>query len=437
MLPAPRRARHRLAAATTVTAALTTALVATTIAPATADPITPSGNTTRALTTTHLTTAADRRMNQALATRATTARFGTAFSGAVIDVTNGNLVWSKNGTTALRPASTTKLVTATNALRVFGPGYRFTTTVRRGAQADQVYIVGSGDPAFSSAQLTSLAQTTATALKNSGTTAIRLYADDSLFAAPSLATGWQSSYIPGDTTWLRALVVDGRLVNDTTIDAAGMFASKLASNGINVTRKGRGVAGSSAPVLASSAGQTVSQIVSRMLVESDNEHAEALHRLVAVKKGVGNTWSAARTAQSRQLAAEGLTATALYDGSGLSRSDRLSGLQLAQVVANAFEPANKTPLATLRSPSGLAIAGQTGTLRASWDRFTSSTSKCAAGKVYAKTGTLSDAVSLAGWTVGTDGRVKAFAFVINGKPTSTTVQRQNIDMLAATVNGCF
>jgi D-alanyl-D-alanine carboxypeptidase/D-alanyl-D-alanine-endopeptidase (penicillin-binding protein 4) len=216
-----------------------------------------------------------------------------------------------------------------------------------------------------------------------------------------------------------------------------MFATKLSGNGINVTRKGRGVAGASAPVLASSAGQTVSQIVSRMLVESDNEHAEALHRLVGIKKGVGNTWAAARTAQSRQLAAEGLTATALYDGSGLSRSDRLSGLQLAQVVANAFEPANQTALATLRSPSGLAVAGQTGTLKASWDRFTSSTSKCAAGKVYAKTGTLSDAVSLAGWTRGTDGRVKAFAFVINGKPTSTTVQRQNIDMLAATVNGCF
>jgi D-alanyl-D-alanine carboxypeptidase/D-alanyl-D-alanine-endopeptidase (penicillin-binding protein 4) len=57
--------------------------------------------------------------------------------------------------------------------------------------------------------------------------------------------------------------------------------------------------------------------------------------------------------------------------------------------------------------------------------------------VHAKTGTLSDAVALAGWTKGADGRVKAFAFVINGTPTSMTSMRQNIDMLAATVTGCY
>ncbi len=190
-------------------------------------------------------------------------------------------------------------------------------------------------------------------------------------------------------------------------------------------------------MLASSAGQTVSQIVSRMMLESDNEHAEALHRLVGIKLGYGKTWSAAKSAQSARLSAEGLSSTALYDGSGLSRSDRLSGIQLAKLVANVFEPGNATPLALLRSSSGLPIAGQTGTLRASYGRFTASTSKCAVGRVHAKTGTLSDAVSLAGWTRGIDGRVKAFAFVINGKPTSMTLMRQNIDMLAATVTGCY
>ena len=58
------------------------------------------------------------------------------------------------------------------------------------------------------------------------------------------------------------------------------------------------------------------------------------------------------------------------------------------------------------------------------------------GKVWAKTGTLGDVVTLAGWTTGADGRVKAFAFVVNGKTSSTTLQ-QNVDMLAATVTGCY
>lgn len=425
----PRPWRRHVAASATIVAALTGALVATATAPANA-----VATSAVALTS---PTAADQRIASALTSRVTTARFGTSFSGAVVDAAEGRVVWSKNGTKSLMPASTTKLVTATNALRIFGASHRFSTTVRLGGRPDHIILVGSGDPSLTSTQLSSLARTTAAAMKAKGRTSVRLYADDTLFPPPTLATGWLSSYIPSSTTWLRALVVDQRLVADTTMDAAAIFAAKLKANGITVTYKARGTATSTSPVLASSAGQTVSQIVSRMLVESDNEHAEALHRLVAIRMGVGKTWTAARTAQSRGVAAEGLTATALYDGSGLSRSDRLSGLQLARIVSNAFEPANKTPMVLLRSSYGLAVSGQTGTLRASWGRFTASTSKCAVGKVYAKTGTLSDAVSLAGWTVGKDGRVKAFAFVINGKPTSTTMQRQNIDMLAATVNGCY
>jgi D-alanyl-D-alanine carboxypeptidase/D-alanyl-D-alanine-endopeptidase (penicillin-binding protein 4) len=181
----------------------------------------------------------------------------------------------------------------------------------------------------------------------------------------------------------------------------------------------------------------VEQIVTQMMMESDNEHAEALHRLVAVQSGAGRTWTAARSAALKGLTYEGLSATAIYDGSGLSRSDRLTSIQLARMVKNTFEYANKVPFRILRSSPGLPQAGMTGTLRASYDRFTASTSKCAVGKVYAKTGTLSDAVALAGWTVGQDGRIKAFAFIINGKPTSMTLMRQNIDMLAATVNGCY
>jgi len=56
--------------------------------------------------------------------------------------------------------------------------------------------------------------------------------------------------------------------------------------------------------------------------------------------------------------------------------------------------------------------------------------------VFAKTGTLSDVVALAGWTTGVDGRIKTFAFLVNGKTSSTTL-KQNVDMLAATVTGCY
>ena len=87
----------------------------------------------------------------------------------------------------------------------------------------------------------------------------------------------------------------------------------------------------------------------------------------------------------------------------------------------------------MQSAQAIPTAGRTGTLE---NRFTTTQSKCAVGKVWAKTGTLSDVVSLAGFTKGADGRVKAFAFVVNGKDSTTTL-KQNIDMLAATVNGCY
>ncbi|SDP41557.1 D-alanyl-D-alanine carboxypeptidase / D-alanyl-D-alanine-endopeptidase (penicillin-binding protein 4) [Pedococcus dokdonensis] len=436
--------RARTLLTTTAVASLAaTALVAptATAAPSALAPVKAASSTAAAvapsLATAYEPSSADARIVSKLTARVTTARFGTQFSGAVMDARTGKLLWSKNGNTALKPASTIKFVAATNALRVFGPTYRFTTTVRRGTQADQVVLIGSGDPALSSTQLVALAKQTAAAMKAKGQLRVRLYADDTLFAAPTLATGWPSTYVPDETPWLRALVVDGRQVSDTTIDAAKIFAAKLKTYGITVASVTRGKASTANPVLATSAGQTIDQIVTRMMMESDNEHAEALHRLVGIKKGKGNTWTAARTAAQSGLTYEGLAATAIYDGSGLSRSDRLTSIQLAKMVKNTFEPLNKVPFRILRSSPGLPQAGRTGTLRASYDRFTASTSKCAAGKVYAKTGTLKDAVALAGWTVGKDGRIKAFAFIINGNPTSVTAMRQNIDMLAATVNGCY
>jgi D-alanyl-D-alanine carboxypeptidase/D-alanyl-D-alanine-endopeptidase (penicillin-binding protein 4) len=386
--------------------------------------------------TAYTPTAADSRIAGMLKARVTTTRFGTSFTGAVVDAASGRVVWSKNGALSLMPASNTKWVTATDALAVFGPSHRFTTTVRLGGHANDVVLVGSGDPALSTAQLAALAKTTATAVKAKGYTSMRVYADDTLFPAPSLATGWRSSYIPTDTTWLRALVVDRRNATDTTMQTASVFAAQLKANGMTVSHVGRGTANPSQPLLASSAGQTVSQIVSTMMVGSDNEYAEALHRLVGIRLGYGRTWAAARSAQADQLVKQGLTATALYDGSGLSRSDRLSSLQLARMVTNIFEPGNATSLALLRSDGGLPISGRTGTLQASYGRFTTAASKCAVGLVHAKTGTLSDAAALSGWTVGTDGRTKAFSFVVNGR-SATLALKQSLDMLAATVVGCY
>jgi D-alanyl-D-alanine carboxypeptidase/D-alanyl-D-alanine-endopeptidase (penicillin-binding protein 4) len=379
--------------------------------------------------------ATDTRMRAVLSTRAAAAGFGVRFSGTVVDVGTGATVWSSRGGTTLMPASTTKLVTATNALSVFGPTHRFTTTVRRGSTWHDVVLVGSGDPSLSTADLTVLARATAAQVRAHGARTVRVWADDYLFARPSLARGWKTSYVPAEVRHVRALVVDQSHAADTALNAAGVFARTLRAAGVRTTTVRRAAAPKGSPLLASVQGDDLRSIVTTMLQVSDNDHAEALHRLVSLAERRGTSWTGARAAQRAVLAREGvrLPDGRLWDGSGLSRSDRLTSAELARVVAHAFA-ANQPELAVLRE-NGLPLSGRTGTLSASAGRFVTKDSSCARGLVRAKTGSLGDAAALAGWTRGADGRLKAFAFVVNGKKANLTLKRK-LDVLAATVTGC-
>ena len=386
------------------------------------------------MATAYTKTSADLRIVSKLTARATTARFGTSFSGAVVDATSNATIWRKNGDTAYKPASTTKLVTASNALTLWGPAARFTTRVRTGSTANRVVVQGSGDPSLSSANLDALAATTARWMLDRRITSVRVYVDDDVFPAPSLAYGWKESYVPDSISPIRALVRDQRQSSDTSAEAARYFRDRLKAHGITTAGYyGRANAATASTVIASSKGAVLSTIVSRMLLNSDNEIAEALHKMIGRRLGYGASWSGARSAQAHELDVQGLKATALYDGSGLSRTDRLTGLQLARIVDRGVDPAYSARLWPLQSAQAMPTAGRTGTLTS---RFATTESKCAVGKVWAKTGSLSDVVSLAGFTKGTDGRVKVFAFLVNGKTSSSTLKGY-VDMLAATVNGCY
>lgn len=430
----PLPARTSRSVRTSVAVALVGAVAA--LAPtATAGPAagaTPSA--TPALAAAYTPSAADRTMSAALSARATDTGFGTAFSGTVIDVASNAVVWSKRGTTALMPASTMKLVTAHNTLTVYGPDTRFPTRVRQGS-GNTVVLVGSGDPGLTSAQIDALAASTAADLTARGLKTTRVYVDDTMFPAPTLAPGWKSSYVPADATPLRALVRDQRDLSDTSADAGAYLRDRLIARKITATYGGRTTSSTSARTIATSSGSSTWVSVGRMLLNSDNDIAEMYHRDLARSQSQAPTWTGARTAQASLLSRQGLSITSGYDGSGLSRSDRVTSLQLARIVDRGLDTryANLWPM---RSPTWMPTAGRTGTLSAGLQRFTGVPARCAAGKVQAKTGSLSDVVALAGYTTGRDGRLKAFAFIENGRK-NTLGMRQAFDNLAATVNGCY
>ncbi|MBM6403339.1 D-alanyl-D-alanine carboxypeptidase [Phycicoccus sp. CSK15P-2] len=374
----------------------------------------------------------DERIYRAMRNRVTTARFGTSVTGYVADAETGEWIWSKNQNTALMPASTTKLVTAHNALMTFGTGYRFTTYVKQGPKTNRVIVHGVGDPSLSSAQLNAMAKTVAATMRSRGVTSTRVYIDDDRFPTPTLAHGWKSSYVPSSIGPVRALMRDQRRSTDSGADVGRYFADRLTTNGMRASYYGRANVAGGARVLARSQGERMSTTISQMLLRSDNEIAEALHRLVAWKKGKSTSWGGARSAQRAVMSSKKLPMTSLYDGSGLSRSDRLSSKQLATLLVRSSDY-DYPSLWPIRNSQGMPTAGRTGTLT---HRFDTYTSRCAAGKVWAKTGTLNDVTALAGYTYGKDGRKKVFAFLVNGRKNTETL-KSNLDMLAATVNGCY
>src|SRR5215210_825351 len=132
----------------------------------------------------------DQRVATMLGVRSTNKDLGSDLTGLVSDASSGQQVWSQLRRTRQLPASTTKLVTSVNALESFGPGHRFTTTVRKGSTWRRVVLVGSGDPSLSGTNLKSLAAATATAVRAKGVRRVTVLVDDSLFPRPTSAYGW-------------------------------------------------------------------------------------------------------------------------------------------------------------------------------------------------------------------------------------------------------
>jgi D-alanyl-D-alanine carboxypeptidase/D-alanyl-D-alanine-endopeptidase (penicillin-binding protein 4) len=370
-----------------------------------------------------------------LATRIHNPDLGNDLTGLVTDAVTGRTVWSKGPATGMMPASTEKLGTAIAVLTAYGPAHRFTTSAALDATGHTVTLIGSGDPSLTSADLAALAQHTAAELKARNTTSVNLTLDDTLFPGPTLAPGWLTGYYPRTVAPVRALDVDRREAGDTSLDAAQIFAQQLQTNGIATTTITRAAAPAKSATLATVTGQPLAMIINHMLQYSNNDDAEHLFLLAAVAAHKPATWSNAAAAVRASLTtyAIPLAGTSIYDGSGLSRADRVPAQTLVAELRTAANPANPNLQPIITS---LPVAGKTGSLAAGRGRFTIPPASCATGKLTGKTGHLTGAVVLAGIAQAADGTRKTYAFEAN--QVNPTPQTKNaIDGLAATLTGCW
>ncbi len=325
----------------------------------------------------------------------------------VVDPGTDQVLYGKQVSRALVPASVTKILTAAAAVEVLGASTRLAT--RATEQANVVYLIGGGDATLprslasdaqpnGPASLRRLARSTATAL--GGTTKVDVVFDDSLFTGRPLGPGWAKRFPnAGVAAPVSALMIDqGRKsrssrarVADPAKRAAQVFAKILENRGVSVGRVSRGLVGKELLNDGSFAGgaRATSQVLSRAGIDTED--------------------------------------LALFDGSGLSPRNRVSPATIADVLTDVAAERRWTELA-----QGLAVAGVTGTLA---NRFTTKATSSGRGVVRAKTGTLTGVAALAGIVIDADKRPLVFT-IIGNNITSQARARDTMDRIASQLAKC-
>ncbi len=375
---------------------------------------------------------------------------GTA-TWVVVDPSDGKVHGGQGGSTLMIPASNMKTLTSVAVLQGLGEGARFTTSVVS-PKAGTIVLVGGGDPLLGSkpnprrptaAHTQDLAARTAKALKAAGQTSVSLGYDASRFSGPAWHPSWPTTY-SDQVVPISALSVDegltldakgqpvagGARSSDPAKDAAAIFADQLKAAGIKVT---------GTPAKAKASGATVAQVnsmplgdlVTWTMLHSDNYAAEVLFRQAGLAHEKPGSFVGGEQAVQQVLTSLGAwqPGAVVEDGSGLSRSNRVSAVMLAkswrQITA-------KPALSSLLSAT--PVAGVSGTLVN--DRFHSDQGAAAGrGWVRAKTGTLSGVSTLSGWTVTAGGRPMVLAIMVNNSDQDWWA-RVWIDAVASQITGC-
>jgi D-alanyl-D-alanine carboxypeptidase/D-alanyl-D-alanine-endopeptidase (penicillin-binding protein 4) len=340
---------------------------------------------------------------------------GSGTGVAIADLATGQVIYRRNGWRPMLPASTEKLYTTVAALSTLHPTFRFATTVvGAGTQAGatwkgDLFLVGSGDPTFSTDDIDALAAQ----VKARGITRVtgRIRGDDAVFDTSRWGP-WPRKYMGVESPPLSGLALDrdvtanGQDVASPSRTAARALRKALTAAGVQVGV--RFVGGGIAPQAGLELGRVQSdplwQIVRFMDRHSDNFTAEMIAKAVGhYAGGSGTTVRGMQIADdvAKPMLGDDAALVHLADGSGLSHANRTTASALARLLAAAAaNPLIAKPLA-----GALSVAGQNGTLA---NRL-----PALRGRVLGKSGTLDNVSALAGYVTAASGRRFAFAVLIN------------------------
>jgi serine-type D-Ala-D-Ala carboxypeptidase/endopeptidase (penicillin-binding protein 4) len=350
------------------------------------------------------------------------------YSGAYVeDLNTGQTLYAKNADTPRLPASIEKLFTTSTALLDFGPNATLTTSVlgvgrqTGGTFNGTLYLRGGGDPTFGSASFDHTSYGAGASIQRlvgnlkaaTGIQALNgnVVADETMFDSlrGTPATGFGASIdVEGE---LSALAFNrGWANNDGTVyfkhpalEAGQQLVAALKAAGVRVPRHVRVTAGSTpanAQKLTVVHSPRIAKLISLTNTPSDNFFAETLVKDLGARFGAGGTTEdGAAVVQTKMTQSFGIHPR-MNDGSGLSRYDRTTPIDVVSLLKQLSSVAAFT--------SSLAVAGRSGTL-AHEMRGTPAQGRC-----RGKTGTLHDASNVVGYCLAADGHTLAYAFMMNG-----------------------
>lgn len=198
-----------------------------------------------------------------------------------------------------------------------------------------------------------------------------------------------------------------RSVADPTAYATSVFAASLAANGIALDDPvtAQGETPPAARRLLAFEGPELDQAVRLMLQYSSNPIAEGLLKAMGrAESGEPGSFANGARALRATLAGLGLdlSRAEIVDGSGLSLRDRVT----PRTLVAALEIARGSFAIGPELLAGLPVAGRDGTL--------ARRARGAAGRVRAKTGTLTGVLALSGYAEAADGEELVFSLLVNG-----------------------
>lgn len=315
----------------------------------------------------------------------------------VIDPATGQEIFNNKSDKPRIPASVMKILTGYTALTYLGGSKQFTTSIHAIESSTSFVILGQSDPWLT--MYRSISQKYGPA-----------YAPDLINKANREKAD-------------RVEVFYNQLYSS---DIAGLTAH-FKANGITLNfvkvsqRKAENMAGE---LIYSINSATVNQMVSFIIRYSDNRLSDRLAELSAIEHGFkANKAGLLSTYQdallSRAIGIEGLD---IHDGSGLSKSNRVTSRTVVELLTSVRNIPEYKSLY-----KGLPTSGKTGTLKKRFKKV----SPGAVGLVKAKTGWVNGTVSLAGYITSGE-KEYVFAVIADQLPwryTATLKARESIDKM--------